>query len=78
MSSTFGGRTMIVVDLLVVAWIAAWLMVGARVSNEVDGLTELSATVSDAGGAVLAHRALRTLSYRWLERARLGLRRPNG
>jgi len=39
-------------DVLVVAWIAAWLFMGVRVHDEVEGLTELSATISRAGGAV--------------------------
>jgi hypothetical protein len=41
-----------IVDLLVVAWVAAWLLLGARVHDEVEGLRELSSTISQAGGAV--------------------------
>ena len=40
------------IDLLVVVWVLAWLFVGLRVHDEVEGLTELSATISRAGGAV--------------------------
>jgi len=41
-----------VVDLLVVVWVVAWLLLGLRVRAEVEGLTELSTTISRAGGAV--------------------------
>lgn len=47
-----GARAIIVVDAFVVLWIVAWLVVGVRVDNEIEGLTELSATISQAGGAV--------------------------
>ena len=47
-----GPRAIIVVDAFVVLWIVAWLVVGVRVDNEIEGLTELSATISQAGGAV--------------------------
>ena len=40
------------VDLLVVVWVACWLVLGLRVHDEVEGLTELSTTISRAGGAV--------------------------
>ena len=40
------------VDLLVVVWVVAWLLLGMRVHDEVEGLTELSTTISRAGGAV--------------------------
>lgn len=40
------------VDLLVVVWVVAWLLLGLRVHAEVEGLTELSTTISRAGGAV--------------------------
>ena len=40
------------VDLLVFVWVVAWLVLGLRVHEEVEGLTELSRTISDAGGAV--------------------------
>ena len=39
-------------DLLVVVWVVAWLLLGLRVHDEVEGLTELSTTISRAGGAV--------------------------
>jgi hypothetical protein len=45
-------RWIVAVDALVIAWIAAWLFMGMRVHDEVEGLTELSATISRAGGAV--------------------------
>ncbi len=45
-------RWIAAVDVLVVLWIVAWLFVGMRVRHEVEGLTELSATISSAGGAV--------------------------
>ncbi|HEV2061079.1 MAG TPA: hypothetical protein VGR11_17135 [Solirubrobacteraceae bacterium] len=40
------------VDLFVVVWVIAWLLLGLRVHDEVEGLTELSRTISSAGGAV--------------------------
>lgn len=43
---------MIAVDLVVVAWVVTWLLLGLRVHDEVEGLTELSNTISRAGGAV--------------------------
>lgn len=42
----------VLVDILVVAWVVAWLLLGMRVHDEVEGLTELSSTISSAGGAV--------------------------
>lgn len=45
-------RWMLAVDVVVVVWILAWLFVGLRVHDEVKGLTELSQTISQAGGAV--------------------------
>jgi hypothetical protein len=45
-------RWIVLADVLVVVWVGAWLLVGVRVNNEVQGLTELSATISRAGGAV--------------------------
>ena len=41
-----------IVDLLVVVWVVVWLVLGLRVHDEVEGLTELSTTISRAGGAV--------------------------
>jgi hypothetical protein len=41
-----------VVDLLIVVWVIGWLLLGLRVHDEVEGLTELSSTISRAGGAV--------------------------
>jgi hypothetical protein len=40
------------VDVLVVVWVVTWLLLGLRVHAEVEGLTELSSTISRAGGAV--------------------------
>lgn len=48
---SFGGA-LLALDALVVAWVIAWAVAGLRVADEVDGLTELSATVSSTGGAV--------------------------
>jgi hypothetical protein len=45
-------RWIVVADVVVVVWVGAWLLVGVRVQHEVEGLTELSATISRAGGAV--------------------------
>ncbi len=45
-------RWIVAVDLVVVVWVVAWVVVGVRVHDEVKGLTELSATISSAGGAV--------------------------
>lgn len=46
------GSWIIAVDVLVVVWVIAWLLLGLRVHDEVEGLTELSKTISSAGGAV--------------------------
>ena len=46
------GAWIIAVDVLVVVWVIAWLLLGLRVHDEVEGLTELSRTISTAGGAV--------------------------
>lgn len=46
------GAWIIAVDVLVVVWVIAWLLLGLRVHDEVEGLTELSTTISSAGGAV--------------------------
>ena len=40
------------VDVFVVVWVVTWLLFGLRVHDEVEGLTELSTTISRAGGAV--------------------------
>ena len=49
-------------DLGVVAWAAAWIVVGVLVSREVEGLTDLSRTVTAAGLALQeAGAALSTL-----------------
>lgn len=52
MSGSRLGAWIYVVDLLVVVWVVAWLLLGLRVHDEVEGLTELSTTISRAGGAV--------------------------
>ncbi|MBW3608260.1 MAG: hypothetical protein KY463_07875 [Actinobacteria bacterium] len=46
------GAWIVMVDLFVVVWVVAWLLLGLRVHDEVEGLTELSRTISSAGGAV--------------------------
>ncbi|MDP1850500.1 MAG: hypothetical protein Q8K79_22105 [Solirubrobacteraceae bacterium] len=46
------GAWIAAVDALVVVWVVAWLLLGLRVHAEVEGLTELSTTISRAGGAV--------------------------
>lgn len=47
-----GLRAILLIDVFVVAWIVVWIVVGVRVHNEIEGLTELSVTVSQAGGAI--------------------------
>lgn len=42
----------VAVDLLVIMWVVGWLLLGLRVHEDVEGLTELSTTISRAGGAV--------------------------
>jgi len=52
----------VLLDVLVVAWAAAWLVLGVQVGREVDGLKELSSTVRATGGAVeAAGQAVRSL-----------------
>lgn len=45
-------RLTIVVDVVLAAWVAAWIVIGVLVAQEVRGLRQLSTTVSLAGGAL--------------------------
>ena len=47
-----GGRRLLALDALVIAWAAAWLLVGLNVAREVSGLSDLSETVTRVGAAV--------------------------
>lgn len=52
----------VALDVAVVVWAAAWIVVGLWVAREVDGLTDLSETVTRAGIALEeAGRALQSL-----------------
>jgi hypothetical protein len=54
--------TRILLDLVVLFWVAAWIVVGLWVAREVEGLTDLSSTVIAAGVALEeAGGALQTL-----------------
>ena len=44
--------TRVLLDLAVVLWVAAWIVVGLAVAREVQGLTDLSRTVIAAGVAL--------------------------
>ena len=46
------GRAALIVDLILVAWTAAWVCIGLAVHHEVRGLADLSDTVTKVGGAV--------------------------
>ena len=46
------GRRLTATDVVVVAWVIGWLLLGFTVAREVRGLTELSGTVRTVGGAV--------------------------
>lgn len=46
-------RLLVVLDLVLLAWIAAWIYVGVAVGREVKELGRLSTTVSLAGGALV-------------------------
>jgi hypothetical protein len=48
------GRVLAAIDLLLIVWTIAWILVGVRVANEVEGLTSLSDTVVQAGGSIQA------------------------
>ena len=46
------GRTIIVLDVIAVLWVAAWVFVGVRVHDEVEGLQSLSDTIIRTGQGV--------------------------
>lgn len=46
------GRTIIVLDVIAVLWVAAWVFVGVQVHDEVKGLQSLSDTVIRTGQGV--------------------------
>ncbi len=53
------GRTILVLDVIAILWLATWVFVGVRVHDEVEGLQSLSDTiirtgqgVEDVGGAL--------------------------
>lgn len=46
------GRTLLWLDVVLALWSAAWIAIGIAVSQEVEGLTELSGTVRAVGEAV--------------------------
>lgn len=55
-------RTLVVVDVLLVAWMVAWIVIGVEIAHQVNGLGHLSTTVTKAGQAAEASGdALRTL-----------------
>jgi hypothetical protein len=51
--STFGGaRPVVVLDLMLLAWVILWVLLGLAVASELRGLSALSDTVSETGAAV--------------------------
>ena len=46
------GRTIIVLDVIAVLWVAAWIFVGVQVHDEVKGLQSLSDTIIRTGQGV--------------------------
>lgn len=46
------GRTIIVLDVIAVLWVAAWVFVGVQVHDEVEGLQALSDTIIRTGQGV--------------------------
>jgi hypothetical protein len=46
------GRALVAIDVVLVVWTLAWVLVGVRVAHEVEGLTHLSDTVVDVGQAI--------------------------
>ncbi len=46
------GRSVLVLDAIVIAWTAVWIAVGITVADSVYGLTELSGTFRSVGNAV--------------------------
>lgn len=60
--SSPSGRTIHFLDLVLVLWVAMWIVLGIQVRNEVRGLAELSDTVEAAGNTLdQAGRQLDTL-----------------
>ena len=49
---TPGGRALTVLDVLFLAWVVLWIIVGIAVGRELHGLSELSDTVGNVGRAV--------------------------
>jgi hypothetical protein len=47
-------RRLLVLDVLVTAWALAWILVALAIAHEVDGLSDLSVTVTRVGKAVVA------------------------
>jgi hypothetical protein len=45
-------RTIVLLDAIAVLWIVVWIVVGVLLAREVRELTELSATLEQAGGAI--------------------------
>jgi hypothetical protein len=45
-------RMLVAIDVILILWTAAWVTMGVRVSQEVEGLTRLSDTVVAVGQAV--------------------------
>lgn len=45
-------RVRLLVDVALVGWLVAWIVIGVQVGSEVRGLSELSDTVVLAGGAI--------------------------
>jgi hypothetical protein len=45
-------RVRLLVDVALVGWLVAWIVIGVQVGREVSGLSELSDTVVLAGGAI--------------------------
>src|ERR687898_1358676 len=45
-------RVRLLVDVALVGWLAAWIVIGVQVGREVRGLSDLSDTVVLAGGAI--------------------------
>ena len=46
------GRARVVLDLVLVAWVAGWIFLGVAIGNQVSGLKQLSSTVTQVGVAV--------------------------
>ena len=46
------GRVMVAVDIVLIVWTVAWIVVGTRVSHEVNGLSNVTDTVVRTGTAI--------------------------